>query len=77
MLHDNEVRIDTGRALDGTTFVRVVHIPTGRFRTESSLGSESHVAAVTRLRAELEAELVAAGLIQLRGDRDHSTATDD
>lgn len=39
MLPDNDVRIDTGRALDGGTFV-------------------------SRLRAELEAELLAAGLTQ-------------
>jgi hypothetical protein len=63
MLRDNEVRIDTGRARDGGTFVRVIHIPTGRTRTKDRLGAENH-AAVARLRGEPEAELVAAGLTQ-------------
>ncbi len=64
MLRDNEVRIDIGRARDGGTFVRVLHIPTGRARTKDRLGAESHAAVVSRLRAELEAELLAAGLTQ-------------
>lgn len=64
MLRNNEVRIDTGRAIDGGTFVRVLHIPTGRTRTRDRLGAETHAAVVSRLCAELEAELLAAGLAQ-------------
>jgi hypothetical protein len=64
MLSDNDVRIDTGRALDGGTFVHVLHIPTGRTRTKDRLNAETHAAVVSRLRAELEAELLAAGLTQ-------------
>ena len=60
MLRDNEVRVDIGRAIDGGTFVRVVHIPTGRTRTKEGVGSEPPAAVVSRLRAELEAELSAA-----------------
>jgi len=66
MLRDSEVRIDTGRAGDGGTFVRVLHLPTGRVRTKDRLGAESHAAVVSRLRAELEAELVAAGFGAVR-----------
>jgi hypothetical protein len=64
MLSDNDVRIDTGRELDGGTFVRVLHILTGRTRTKDRLNAETHAAVVSRLRAELEAELLAAGLTQ-------------
>ena len=64
MLRDNEVRIDMGRAREGGTFVRVLHIPTGRARTKERLGSESQAAVVAKLRAELEADLLAAGLAQ-------------
>lgn len=64
MLRDNEIRIDTGRAIDGGTFVRIVHLPTGRTRTADRLGAEAHAAAVSRLRVELEADLLASGLVQ-------------
>jgi len=64
MLRDSEIRVDIGRAGGGGTFVRVVHIPTGRARTKDRLGSEVYAVVLSRLRAELEAELVGAGLMQ-------------
>ena len=64
MQRDSEVRVDVGRSRDGGTFVRVLHIPSGRARTKDRLGSESQSAVISRLRAELEAELLAAGLPQ-------------
>jgi len=64
MLRDRDIRIDTGRASPSGTFVRVVHLPTGRSRTKAPLAGEPHEAVVARFRAELEAELLAAGLTE-------------
>jgi hypothetical protein len=69
MLQDQDIRVETGRGRAGGTFVRVVHVPTGRTRTQDRLGLEAHADVVARLRAELDAELTALGWGDKRGTR--------
>ncbi len=53
-------RIDTGRAGEGT-FVRVVHVYTGKTRGPVILNGQSHRLVVRRLTDELIEELKAEG----------------
>jgi hypothetical protein len=63
MLRDEEIRVDVGR-IDGGSFVRVTHVPTGKVRRGGPLHGESPDAAAKRLRSELEDELRTLGLTE-------------
>lgn len=52
-----QVRIDTGRADGGGTFVRVVHVPTGRSVVQDPIGTERPLDAQERLLEQLRIEI--------------------
>jgi hypothetical protein len=61
MLEDNtdssDLRFDVGRADGGRTFVRVVHIPTGKSRTIVGLGNRTAEDVAAELAKDLMREL--------------------
>jgi hypothetical protein len=54
---DDDFRVDIGRADEGRTFIRVVHLPTEKERIVLGLGEEQTNAVEARLIRELKAEL--------------------
>src|SRR5262249_4720243 len=54
---EDEFRLDIGRADKGRTFVRVVHIASGKERIQVGLGADDAQEVGKRLTAELKAEL--------------------
>ena len=54
-----EFRIDTGRADQGRTFIRVVHVPTGLERTRVGLGGINSHDVIRELTEEIAASLAA------------------
>lgn len=63
MLRDVDIKVEIGR-ITGGSFVRVIHMPTGRQRMVGPIGGEPPSVIATRLRSEIEAELRALGLTQ-------------
>jgi hypothetical protein len=57
MTDSNEFRIDVGRAGEGQTFVRVVHIPSGKQRTKLGLESASTKDIAAQIIEELSKEI--------------------
>lgn len=53
----NDFRTDIGRADKGQTFVRVVHVASGRERWQVGLGRLSTQAVADQLKKELQDEL--------------------
>ncbi len=54
---EGEFRLDIGRADKGRTFVRVVHLPSGKERIIVGLEGDDPHEVGKRLTAELQAEL--------------------
>jgi hypothetical protein len=54
-----DLRIDTGRADQGRTFIRVVHMPTGLERTRVGLSGTSSCDVIRELTEEIAALLAA------------------
>ena len=54
---DDEFRVDIGRAEHGQTFVRVVHIPSGKERVLVGLGRETTQDVIKRFTQEIQREL--------------------
>jgi hypothetical protein len=55
-----DFRVDVGRASAGRTFVRVVHLPTGKERIVVGLDGAEPAEVALRLTTELDHELRAA-----------------
>ncbi len=53
----DDFRVDIGRADKGRTFVRVVHLPTGKERIVVGLGEATAMEVAARLTQELSDEL--------------------
>ncbi len=63
MRNPGEFRVDIGRADTGRTFVRVIHVPSGKERIVVGLGGADPNEVATRLTKELTDEL---GLVELQ-----------
>ena len=63
-VEDRRLLTGAGRFVGDLRRAGMVHAAVGYARMKDRLGAESHAAVVSRLRAELEAELVAGGLAQ-------------
>jgi hypothetical protein len=63
MLRDLDIKVEVGR-ISGGSFVRVIHLPTGRRRMVGPIGGQPPAVVATRLRSEIEAELREVGLTQ-------------
>ena len=72
MLFDEELKVQVGR-IEGGSFVRVTHLPTGRQRTFGPFGDEDPASLILRLRTEIEDDLRDAGLMQYVLDPDWKT----
>jgi hypothetical protein len=63
MLREEDIRIHVGRCVGGT-FLQLVHVPTGIFRTKGPLGAASQHQLVSAWTHEIETELIERGLTQ-------------
>ncbi len=54
---DDEFRVHIGRADKGRSFLRVVHLPSGKSRIHTGLRREGSRAIIKRLTEELRTEL--------------------
>ena len=53
----DDFRVDYGRVEGGRTFIRVVHLPTGKERIQVGLGSDDSRELVRRFVNQIRAEL--------------------
>jgi hypothetical protein len=60
----SDYRVDVGRADRGRTFVRVVHVPTGKDRTLIGIGEADVDEVAAKLAKELAKEIGANDLVR-------------
>lgn len=78
MLRMDDILVKTGRAVGGD-FMEIEHIPTGikRYHPPPLAGAGGGKEVRERFLREIEAELIAKGLIQYIADGKNESATDD
>ena len=58
VIREQDLIVETGRASEGRTFVRVIHLPTGTDRKIVGLGQRSHHEIVAELMGAVVLELL-------------------
>lgn len=64
MLREEDIRIDIGRASHGGDFLRLIHIPTGKLRSDPGPLGKRQRQLLKTWHEEIEAELLAEGLTE-------------